>query len=507
VSPGGSIGTLNLAGDYLQASSAVYLNEIDPSGKGDLLNVSGKAQINGGLLIVSAPIAYYPTGASWPTILAAGSQTGAFAAATQDFPSLILRFLPVSTSSGTFTVAYRNPYGAFATNSRAASAGEGLNRGAYSASGTFANDILAMDLSPQAVIASSLNQMHPEPYDAFTQTGFDDGRLITSSIQGRMHSLRTGDSQETFMSPFDVAPTGLMAFNGLKQGTPFAASLDPANRWGVFLQPFGMTGRQGSDGGRTGYGFNSWGMLGGMDYSFSKNLSAGLFGGYTGRSLTLNAPASGNGRTDTVSFGGFATWSGKNWFAEGSVRGGVDSYQAKRTLSSPTGSLKASSSWNGWNLFANIGAGYDWHLNGWILSPIGSVDFARIAQNGYDESGAGSLGLTVHSRSDCSLRTSIGAKVARPMEFTWGTLIPELRMTWGHEWLSSSRDIAANFQGSATSNFTTKTVPTPSDWASVSAGLTVKHSERLSVSARISTDLFRNDYNALAGSLSLRYSF
>ena len=205
--------------------------------------------------------------------------------------------------------------------------------------------------------------------------------------------------------------------------------------------------------------------------------------------------------------GGYYTYHTDKWFVESSLRVGLDSYKAHRSVSSPAGSSKVGAAWNGWNLYANVGAGYDWYAAGWVLCPLGAVEFARIAQNGYEESGGGSLGLRVQPRADASLQTSLGFKVARPMEFDWGVLIPEIRVVWGHEWLNGSRNIVANFQGFENTSFTTKTVPPASDWAAVSAGITVKCANSLSFTARVSTDLFRQDYQALAGSLGVRYSF
>ena len=80
-------------------------------------------------------------------------------------------------------------------------------------------------------------------------------------------------------------------------------------------------------------------------------------------------------------------------------------------------------------------------------------------------------------------------------------------MAWGHEWFNAGRDIVANFQGSESTRFTTRTVSPASDWAAVSAGVTVRCADRLSVTARVSTDLFRQAYRSMAGSLGIRYSF
>jgi outer membrane autotransporter protein len=276
---------------------------------------------------------------------------------------------------------------------------------------------------------------------------------------------------------------------------------------GVFLKPFGMTAKQGATDGRTPYGSNTWGVLGGVDLALSEHLAAGIFGGYTRRDIALGAPASDSGHADTASLGLFATRYGRNWFVEGSARFGLDAYQARRAVSLPTGSFKVGSSWTGWNLFANIGAGYDWRAGGFAFGPIGSLDYGLIAQNGYDEYGGGPLGLRVKARLDGSLQTLLGARVARPIELSFGRLTPEVRVLWGHEWLGGSRSIEANFRGFENASFTTKTVPQGTDWAAVSAAVTLECSKSFSLTARVSTDLFRRDYQTLAGSLSLRFNF
>lgn len=511
LSPGGSIGTLTVAGNYVQGSTAAYRFEIAPTGGSDRLAVGGSARLDGGLLFISAPVAYYSTGSIWTVLSAAGGQTGSFAAVAQDFPSLVLRFLPVCTASGTQAVAWRTPYAGFAANGRAASAGWGLAKGALAASGAFADAILAFDLASPQAIAGSLDRLHPEPYDAYTQSGFDSGRMVTASIQGRLDALRTGRTQGAFASPFGASPGQGMAGNGppqgAPQGAPLAAQLDADTRSGVFLQPVGMTAWQDGTGGRTAYGHATWGLLGGLDRAFTGKFSAGLFGGSVGRELRLSSPASDSGHVETASLGAYSTYQADDWFVEGSLRAGLDWYRGRRTVSSPAGGLKASAAWTGWNLFAHAGAGYDWKAGGWTLGPVCSVEFARLAQDGYTESGGGPLGLRVLPRADVSLQSSLGVRLARPLEYAWGTLTPEARIAWGHEWMSGSREIVSNFRGFENTRFTTKTVPPASDWVSAGAALTVQWPNRLSVTARADADLFRQGYQGLAGSVSLRYAF
>jgi outer membrane autotransporter protein len=508
VAPGGSIGTLNVAGSYVQGPTAVFYNEIDPSGAGDLLKVGGSAVLGGGLLYVSAPVAFYPTGQRWRTITATGGVSGAFAAAGQDFPSNIVRFLPVYTAGGVATEVFRTPYAQYAASGPAASAGNGLNQAAFAAAGDLAYALLTLDLAAPATAAFALSQLHPEPYDAFTQSGFDGGRLLTTAVQGWLHGLRTGGAPEAFASPFDASPAQTQAFNAASQGGPIASrDIASPKRTGVFLQTFGMTDKQGAARDRTGYGAGTWGMVGGMDFSPRDDLTAAVYGGYVGRVLWLGAPAAGNGRGDTFTLGAAASWFGASWFLEGSARVGYDTYLTQRKVWTPFGSVTANSSWNGWDAFASAAGGYQWRQNGWTFGPVASLEYAMIRQNGFGESGAGSLGLDLAARTDLSLQSSLGGRVAKELQIGPLSVTPELRVLWGHEWLGEARDIQANFQGAPAASFTTQTAPLARDWANVGAGVTVKFSERFLLTGRVSTVLFRRDYQSLAGSLGLRYSF
>ena len=172
VSPGGSIGTLNVAGNYVQGATAVYIDEIDPSGRGDLLRVGGSAQLNGGLLSVKAPIAYYSTLALWPTITAAGGHSGAFGSVAQDFPSRVLYFLPVYTANATLLTAWRIPYAAFSANGRAASAGWGPVQGNVQRHGGLRQHGAGLRLGrsdghgrlPQPIAPGTVRRLHPERF-------------------------------------------------------------------------------------------------------------------------------------------------------------------------------------------------------------------------------------------------------------------------------------------------------------------------------------------------------
>ena len=54
VAPGNSIGTLSIAGNYMQAASGTYSVEVNGAGQSDLINVGGAARLQGGSVGVFA---------------------------------------------------------------------------------------------------------------------------------------------------------------------------------------------------------------------------------------------------------------------------------------------------------------------------------------------------------------------------------------------------------------------------------------------------------------------
>jgi subtilase-type serine protease len=92
VSPGNSIGTLSVQGDYVQAAGSSYLVELASDGRADRIEVSGKATIEGGALQVAYAPGQYLLGQRFNVINAAGGVAGQFAALEQAWLSPFLKF-------------------------------------------------------------------------------------------------------------------------------------------------------------------------------------------------------------------------------------------------------------------------------------------------------------------------------------------------------------------------------------------------------------------------------
>lgn len=518
VSPGGSIGTLTVAGNYVQSATAVDSQEITTGGVGDLIDVLGTATLNGGTLSVQATPSFYATGSTWTVLSATGGLTGTFSSVTQNLVSPTLRFLPVYTDNAVLLTAARIPYSAYAVTGASASVGTGLYKASYVATGDMASLLTLLDYSPAAVTTSTLQMLSPEPYDAFTQSLFDGGRLLTAAQRAALGEGNVAGSQ-AFAGPLETGPASLMAVNGhgggqvnLGAASGVGSSADgattlPDSRFSVFLRPFGMLAQQQAHSEQSGYNTTTGGLTGGLAFRPVSGLTVALAPAFMSQYVSLKSLGGGYGTVSDWSLALLGAYRHNDWYLDGLFRLGYDTTIAHRNIPVATMSRTARAMWNSWNTNASLGGGYDFHVGAVTLGPIASVEWSTLSQQRYHESRAGGLGLRVGPRTDSSLTTTLGGRVARKFETKFGAVTPEVRAAWGAQWLDSPRSITASFCGTPASAFTTKTAGHGYHSAIIDAGVTADLGKSFSASARVGVELFRPGYDSQAASVSLKYSF
>jgi subtilase-type serine protease len=186
LAPGNSIGTLAVQGNYVQAAGSTYLVEVAPDGRGDRLEVSGTARLNGGRVVVSHVPGRYWLGQSYDLLYAAGGVEGRFTGIEQGTLSPFLAFgLSYSARAAALQVTRGQLLAAYARtpNQRAAAV---------------AADRLAMDHA----LPRALTQLQPAPaiaaLDALTGAGhasvstllFDQGRRLRETALDRARAGR-----------------------------------------------------------------------------------------------------------------------------------------------------------------------------------------------------------------------------------------------------------------------------------------------------------------------------
>ncbi|HET6911973.1 MAG TPA: autotransporter domain-containing protein [Rhodanobacteraceae bacterium] len=191
VSPGGSIGTLHVAGDATFESGSTLSAEAAPDGSADLLDVGGNVSIKGGTVQVQAQAGTYPTYITYTLVNAAGGVSGQFAGASDNLPYLdaVLTYqsnavvLWLVRNDISFAASGQTP-NQYATAGGASSAAVGVGF----------NSPLFLSLLPMdaATRNAAFDQLSGELHASQQTARVDDSRFVREAMDQRLREGGTG---------------------------------------------------------------------------------------------------------------------------------------------------------------------------------------------------------------------------------------------------------------------------------------------------------------------------
>lgn len=235
-----------------------------------------------------------------------------------------------------------------------------------------------------------------------------------STISGRLALLRLNPSQ-----------SGLAAGDEVGRGITM---------WG---QPFGAVSSQGAVAGIDGYNVGTYGATLGGDMLVTSNLRLGLALTLANSNITYNGSTSGNtGSIFNTQLTLYGQWFQQSFFVDGALAFGYSHYTRHDLVAAFPG-VALDSDNGGTQLSAKLGAGYDWKVNGAIVTPYVSVQPVHFNFGSYTESGGSAFGLDMHvnGQSADMTETRLGARLAYPVQLAngGGTLTPEVHAYYLHD--------------------------------------------------------------------------
>jgi hypothetical protein len=192
----------------------------------------------------------------------------------------------------------------------------------------------------------------------------------------------------------------------------------------VWVQPFGMTLRQGSDGATPGYRTRTAGVLAGFDHKFRYDIIGGAAIGYARTNQNFDANA-GKGNVKDQFLSLFGTWFRGPWYVEGSLLMGLERYQGVRNTG--INNTFVSNHHGGYQFSPHVGGGYTLDVKGFKLKGFANVDFSYSAQYGYQENGTN--GVYWNQSFATMVRTEVGGELSKAYEFTNLTWKPVLSLS------------------------------------------------------------------------------
>lgn len=412
------------------------------------------------------------------------------------------------------TVSVTRPsYAIAAQSSRAASTAVGLDAASVWATGEMASLIAGLDFSSAAATNRVLNILSAESYDAYSQSLLEGGQALTSVQRGVLRGESDAGSA-AFAGADDMGPSAVAAQIGADQasycssfGNAGASDELAQGHYAVFLRPLGLHASQSGDRNRTGYEAYSGGLTGGVLYKPSAELTLGIAPAFMTQSVTLRSNGSGSGTIRDWSLALLAGYRKGPLYIDAVARGGINYFKSSRTLNLPGISRIAKGQWNGLNANLSLAGGYDFTASAYTFGPIASLTWQYLGEDGFTETGAGTIGQKIGARHNHALRSMVGARVTRSFDSKIGVITPELRVGWAAQWLHQDQGIDASFVGAPQSSYRARVSGHANHAAVIDAGVTVKVSEALSASVRGGVELFRPGHEAQALSVGLKYSF
>lgn len=470
LAPGNSIGTLTIAGNLTATAGSTYQVELNSAAQNDRTNVSGTAILSGGIVMVSPQPGVYSLRNSYTILTATGGVAGAYAGATTGLP-----FLQASLGYDANNVYLSTVPGGFAATAATplqAAVGAALDAGVAGASGDFASVLsaLAYNTGTAAQGQAALQALSGNNYAGFSSFMAQGAALFMNNFVGVAGSQSRG--RVAIAEACDVA---------CDSGPPRPAW----GAWGGALGGLGSIGGQAPVGAVT---YNAGGFAAGLDRALSDSFRLGVTAGYSAGNQWVSGFA-GQGRTDTVLAGLYGNWAQGPAYVDGLVGYAYSWNQMWRPILLPGLGPRTALGQTGANqFFGQLEGGWRFELG----TPAGAwvTPFARLqaytgTQNGFTETGASSLDLSVTAQTTNSLRSVLGATVGSAFDFGWREkLALQLRLGWSHEYADTARPVTAALAGSPASPFTTFGIAPSRDGALLGFGATTAIADATSVYLR-----------------------
>jgi outer membrane autotransporter protein len=372
-------------------------------------------------------------------------------------------------------------------------------------------------------------QLKPETNFATQQAAWTLSFLTGNSIDNRLNGVGAtgasgpgfaqasglGMTQTASLSP---APEGRMSLGlgtndgrmniGANDGRMDAGIYNEADpdlrqrdyRSALWGQVFGAGLSQDERANVAGYDTNIYGAMAGVDNWIDARTRLGFAGGYGNTSIDTENPDTKKNQTEIDSYLGmiYGAYKGSGWYL--STRAGYSwhDYTTQRVVTVPV-SATALGSHSGNQYMASAEIGSPLQYYGGVFTPVASVTWNRLEQDGYQESSV--VGLNVASQENDSLQSGLGAKTM--IQVAPGTLI-EGRAIWYHEFEDTNQQVTAAFGGAA--NFTAAGPSVGRDTAAVGVGM-FAYSEA-GVSVQLNYDaLLRQDFIGHTGSGRVKVEF
>ncbi|MFA7306344.1 MAG: autotransporter domain-containing protein [Hyphomicrobium sp.] len=303
-----------------------------------------------------------------------------------------------------------------------------------------------LSLSDEDDVKKAGKQLSPETNFATQQAAITLNNAIGQHIDTRLNSVgATGASQGYTSAPYGLGmkpqqtdPNRSNLGGSLKDDPEFIAPRSAA-LWG---QAFGAGMNQNERQDVDGYDARIYGLMVGYDNWISPGMRVGVAGGYANTRIDDEGDTTHN-HTDIDSYliQAYGAVKGSGWYATGRTGFTWHDYDTQRAMTEPFEDV-AKGSHNGDQFNASVEIGAPMAHSGTIITPVASLTYSRLHQDGYSEASDGGMALAVGSQNNDSFVSGLGVKALVPIA---SDTVIEGRALWLHEFADDAQVVNASF--------------------------------------------------------------
>lgn len=341
------------------------------------------------------------------------------------------------------------------------------------------------NLTDKGEIDKAGAQLRPEANGGTYQASMGATNQALNTIAARNDAVRSEQTASTGLSTGE-ALRGLGVW-----GQGFGAAVDQDRRLGV-----------------DGYDADTYGLAFGADSRVLDAARIGLSFAYARTDVDDKGTRSGSGQKIDSYIGSlYGSYTGTPWYVDGSLTYGRHDYDSTRLVNfAGAPSQVAKASFAGQQYGAKTEVGYPLAVGAATVTPLASLAYNHLSQDGYTETGAAGANLVVDGSDGDSLRSGLGTKLSASFAMPGGLVLkPNARAVWLHEFYGTAPDQTAAFAAGGGA-FITSGLKLARDAADLGVGLDLTSDDSLTLSARYDVEL-KDRYTGHTGSLQIRSEF
>jgi outer membrane autotransporter protein len=244
--------------------------------------------------------------------------------------------------------------------------------------------------------------------------------------------------------------------------------------WGAWGGAVGGLGTIGASQGIGSVTYNLGGFAAGLDRLVAPNLRVGVTLGFATGTQWVSG-FSGQGQSNTWQGGLYANYGAGPFYLDGVAGYAYTDNRMWRSIAVPGLGTRTALGQTGANQFyGQLEGGWRFELGGRadaFVTPFARLQAYTGTQNGFTETGAQSLDLSVAAQTTSSLRSVLGAQLGGALDPGWGEPLElQFRLGWSHEYADTARPVTATLAGAPATPFTTFGIAAQRDAALVGFG-------------------------------------